>query len=234
MVRGDFEWAVPLGLPPRHIGLLKGIFASCLEGLERDLRSGHRLREPEQARDECSALTRLLNGLSQGIVLGPDEAAYEVLKRLAAAADSANGYTAVLADHDALHGLLAGLEATFPRTLKRSASRMGRRAVHLAQLHRPPSGGGVQRVCAAPLSDAHETLELQLRVLGVILREHPQQLTYREIAERIFDDLDEPDAGAPFAYAIRDLSLGGLAKPQGPLVLPTKAALHIKRLDLCK
>lgn len=237
MVRGDPERIVPIDLPPQHVGLLKGMLASCHQGLQRDLQFGHRLREDlDRARRESSAFERLLDWLNKGFVLGPDDAAYAVLKQLIAAADNASQYTIVVAEHDALHGFLASLEATCLRTIKRSASHKGRR-MPLPQHHQPSLGLtalGTQRQCAAPPGDDREALDLQLGVLEVILREHPQQLTHREIAEHLFENLDEPNAGAPFACAIRDLSMGGLLKPQGPLVLPTRAALHIKRLELCK
>jgi hypothetical protein len=226
-------WVSPVDLPAAHVGILKGIFTSCLQGLERDLRFGRRLRHPDQASRECSVFERLLSWLNQGFALGPDEAAYAVLRRLAAAADDANGYAAVVAEHDALHGLMAGLEATFWKKSNRSSSQ--RRTIFPGQ-HRPPLGSATSRALQerpAPPCVDREKLDLQRGVLDAILRKHPQQLTHREIAEHLFDGLDEPDAGGPFACAVRDLSIAGLLKPQGPLVLPTKAALHIKRLELC-
>jgi hypothetical protein len=194
-----FASVTRIDLPPVDIGILKGILASCLQGLERDLRFAERLRQPDRARRECSAFERLLRWLNQGFVSGSDEAAYAVLKQLAAAADCANGYTAVVAEHDALHGFLASLEAAFLRRIKRGASQK-RRAIFLAPHQRAPLGltaCGTQPPGAAPPGEDKATLDLQRGVLGAILREHPQQLTHREIAERLFDDLDEPNAGTP-------------------------------------
>ena len=236
MAHGTPDWFAPVNLPPQHIGVLQGIFASCLQGLQRDLQRGERLPYPCPASRESGAYSRLLAGLERGGVWGPDEDAYEALRRLALAADEANNYAAVVAEHDALHGFLASLEATYPRRIKRSAPHK-RRTFFLAQHHRPSLGltpVDTQQQRAAPPGDDREKLDLQLGVLEVILREYPQQLTHREIAEHLFDDLDDPNAGRPFACAVRDLSLGGLLKPRGPLVLPTRAALHIKRLELCK
>lgn len=59
-------------------------------------------------------------------------------------------------------------------------------------------------------------------------------MTFLELADKLFAGAGDPDAGVPLAYAVRELSIEGLLKPQGPLVLPTRAALHVKRLELCK
>jgi hypothetical protein len=81
---------------------------------------------------------------------------------------------------------------------------------------------------------SQENLCLQRAILALVLNEHPAELTHLELVDRLFGGPEAADAGAPLAYAIRDLAIGGLLKSRGPLVLPTPAGLHIKRLDLCQ
>jgi hypothetical protein len=199
--------------------------------LERDLQFRSRLRAPDQARREHSAFERLLNELGLGSISDCGEAAYEVLKRLADTTDRANEYSAVVAEHDALHGYLALLDAAYLRKTSPKTFHKQRARLHAHnRLFLGPTALGTQQPCVA---GDRETLDLQRGVLDVILREYPQELTLREVAEFLFSDLDEPNAGGPLACAVRDLSIGGLLKPRGPLVLPTRAALHLKRLQSC-
>lgn len=79
-----------------------------------------------------------------------------------------------------------------------------------------------------------EGRKLQRAVLAFVLHEHPIGLTIVELADKLFDDLDEVLAGAPLACAVRDLAMGGLLRSRGHLLLPTRAALHIKQLELCQ
>lgn len=74
--------------------------------------------------------------------------------------------------------------------------------------------------------------DLQLAVLNLILQEHPHELTFVDLADRLFANPGDPNAGVPLAKAVRDLSKGGLLRCRGPLVLPTRAALHVKILEL--
>jgi hypothetical protein len=103
------DWLVSPELPPGHIGILKGILASCLEGLLRDLQRAERLPDAYATRRESAACTRLLSGLDRGVIAGPDEDACETLRQLLVTADEANGYAIAVAEHDALHGLLVRL-----------------------------------------------------------------------------------------------------------------------------
>ena len=59
-----------------------------------------------QATREATAYKRLLRALGHGWVKLPDEAAREAVAVIAAASDKQNEYEAVVAEHDALHGLL--------------------------------------------------------------------------------------------------------------------------------
>jgi hypothetical protein len=73
--------------------------------------------------------------------------------------------------------------------------------------------------------------ELQLVVLGVILREYPVVLTYPAIACELFENPDDIVGGMALARAVRDLVVAGLLHSNGFLVLPSRSALHVKRLS---
>lgn len=60
-------------------------------------------------------------------------------------------------------------------------------------------------------------------VLGLVLYEHPRELTARELREEIGD-------GA--RGAIVDLLAAGLVKREGDYVRPTRPALNFHRLEL--
>jgi hypothetical protein len=100
---------VALDLPAEHMTILRDTLASCLEGVRGDLDTPERMRDPEKARWEAAAYKRLLAGLERGEVLVPDESAREAVATIVANADLENNYAEVVAEHDALHGLLAGL-----------------------------------------------------------------------------------------------------------------------------
>jgi hypothetical protein len=103
--------AVPIALPTAHVTILRGTFASCLEGVRLDLTTPDRMPNPDKARREADAYERLLAGLERGEVVVPDQAAREAVEVIATAADRENNYAEVVAEHDALHGLLARLTA---------------------------------------------------------------------------------------------------------------------------
>lgn len=127
------EWSAQVDLPPQHIGVLQGVFASCLQGLQRDLQRGERLPERCACLRESAAFTRLLAGLELGVIWDPDEDACKALMQLAVSADETNGYAAAAAEYDALHGFLDRLKGkgmshssrlvTCVRRVKRVASR---------------------------------------------------------------------------------------------------------------
>jgi hypothetical protein len=62
-----------------------------------------------KAGQEASAYERLLGALNRNQVSVPDEAAREAVAVIAAEADRENHYEAVVAEHDALQGLLTRL-----------------------------------------------------------------------------------------------------------------------------
>lgn len=102
--------AVPLDLPSPQVMLLRQTFTSCLVGVKDDLARAGEIPNAEKAREEADSYRRLLRGLHRGEVAVPDEPAREAVATLAAEADRENNYTEVVAEHDALHGLLGVLE----------------------------------------------------------------------------------------------------------------------------
>jgi hypothetical protein len=106
--------AVPLDLPDPQVKILRGTLTSCLEGVSGDLKTPDRLPDPEKARREADAYERLLAALDEGRITVPDEAAREAVEVMVLAAEEDTNYQQILAEHDALFGLLAflgGVEA---------------------------------------------------------------------------------------------------------------------------
>jgi hypothetical protein len=104
--------SVPLELPTRHISILKRTLGDSLEGVRGDLERPEAMLDPERARREAEAYWRLLTGLNSGRIVVPDEDAREAVAAIAVASDRENEYEAVVAEHDALHGLLGYLTVT--------------------------------------------------------------------------------------------------------------------------
>jgi hypothetical protein len=102
--------AMPVDLPPSHVSILLSGIDACLEGVLGDLESPERLRDPARSRREAIAYERLLAGLERGVVVVPDENARKAIEEMAVASDDTDNYVEVIANHDALHGLLAALE----------------------------------------------------------------------------------------------------------------------------
>jgi len=95
------------------------------------------------------------------------------------------------------------------------------------------SGGGAwrRRQRRAPALDAVTDDEMQRVVLAVVLREYPVLLTFPAIACELFQNPDDLVGGMALARAVRELVMGGLLYSNGLLVLPSRPALHVKRLS---
>jgi hypothetical protein len=102
--------AVPLDLPAPQVALLRLTLTSCLVGVRGDLARVGETPNAAKAREEAGAFRRLLRGLHRGEVILPDEPAREAVATLASESDRENNYAGVVAEHDALHGLLGVLE----------------------------------------------------------------------------------------------------------------------------
>lgn len=78
-------------------------------------------------------------------------------------------------------------------------------------------------------STAHDDEQAQRAVLGLVLAQHPTQLTICELAREINQGQDFT-TGDAVERAIRDLVGVGVLRCQGAAVLPTRAALHLDQL----
>ncbi|MBW8060534.1 MAG: hypothetical protein FVQ78_09505 [Solirubrobacterales bacterium] len=95
------------------------------------------------------------------------------------------------------------------------------------------SGGGAwrRRLRRAPAFTVTTDEEMQRVVLAVVLHEHPVLLTFPAIACELFENPTDLVRGMELARAVRDLVVEGLLHSNGFLVLPSRAALHVKRLS---
>jgi hypothetical protein len=101
------ERAVPLDLPAEQKTILRGTLTSCLEGVSGDLKTPDRVPDPDKARREADAYTRLLAALDQGRMVVPDDAAREAVEAMVLSVEEDTDYQQIIAEHDALFGLLS-------------------------------------------------------------------------------------------------------------------------------
>lgn len=102
--------AVPLDLPAEQITTLRDSLTAWLGGVRSDLATPERLKDPDRTRREAQTYERLLVGLTLGQLFVPDQEAEAALREAAEGFDKENGYTEVVAEHEAMHGLLAVLK----------------------------------------------------------------------------------------------------------------------------
>lgn len=102
---------ITLSVRPCDRAFLRRLFAAARDGLRDELdRFAGQLREPtSQLLGEQAAYDQLLDGLS-GSPVFPSAAMREAVAALARAIDRENQYLRVVAEHDALHGLLVQVE----------------------------------------------------------------------------------------------------------------------------
>ena len=101
--------AVALNIPADQVGFLRGLFKSARAGVRQELNEHlDQLKEPARLRREDAAYGRLLAALDE-LVIVPDDDLRAVLGDLAKIIDSGNEYRRVIAEHEALHGLLGQL-----------------------------------------------------------------------------------------------------------------------------
>lgn len=98
--------AVALKLPADQARFLRELFTSARAGVRQELREyPDTLKEPARLRREEAAYGRLLAALDE-LVIVPDTDVRDVLSDLAGIIDRSNEHTRVVAEHEALHGLL--------------------------------------------------------------------------------------------------------------------------------
>jgi len=107
--------AVPLDLPASQVKILRGTLTDCLEGVSGDLKTPEQMPNPAKARREADAYERLLAALAEGVIVVPDEAAREAVEVMVLAVEEDTDYQQIIAEHDALFGLLALLGGTEAR-----------------------------------------------------------------------------------------------------------------------
>jgi len=98
--------AVALDLPDPQRKILRSTLTSCLEGVSGDLKQPERPPEPVRAKREADAYKRLLAALDIGEIALPDEAARRAVEAMALAIEEDTDYRQMVAEHDALFGLL--------------------------------------------------------------------------------------------------------------------------------
>lgn len=84
-----------------------------------------------------------------------------------------------------------------------------------------------------PITPAEEDARTEAIVLRRVLALHPTHLTLPELAREVCEDPEDFAEGDALARAVRDLSVAGLLRMNGPLVEPTRAAVHFDNLDEC-
>ncbi len=98
--------AVALKLPVDQVRFLRGLFTSARAGVRQELKEyPDTLKEPARLRREDAAYGRLLAALDECVIV-PDADVRVVVGDLAKIIDGSNEYERVVAEHEALHGLL--------------------------------------------------------------------------------------------------------------------------------
>jgi hypothetical protein len=98
---------VPIELPAGQTTILRDELLGWLAGVEQDLRTPDRLRDPQASVRDAEAFRRLLAALDHGEIELPDEEARKAMSRAAEGYDAANDHARVSAVHDAHHALLS-------------------------------------------------------------------------------------------------------------------------------
>lgn len=89
---------------------LKEVFTMARDGADEELREhGRRLQDPDRLRREQAAYERLLAALD-GRLVEPDPELLAVLQELVEVVDESNEYRRVVAEHEALHAMIASFE----------------------------------------------------------------------------------------------------------------------------
>ena len=100
--------AVALELPADHVRFLRGVFEKARAGIGDELEEFPHQLDPKRLEREHIAYGRLLTALDE-LVIVPDREVRDLLSGLAEIIDTGNEYSRVVAEHEALHGLLAQL-----------------------------------------------------------------------------------------------------------------------------
>jgi hypothetical protein len=105
---GDGD-AVALTIPAEHRKFLGDLFEIARSGIREELAQyPKQLKEPRRLHREEAVYEKLLKALDSGFIVA-DRDVRDVLRDLAAIYDRENEYERVIAEHEALHGLLGQL-----------------------------------------------------------------------------------------------------------------------------
>jgi hypothetical protein len=100
--------AVAIELPADQVRFLRSTFEKARAGVKDELEEFPDQLDPKRLEREEAAYERLLPALDV-LVIVPDADVRVVLADLAKIIDTGNEYSRVVAEHEALHGLLAQL-----------------------------------------------------------------------------------------------------------------------------
>ena len=103
--------AVALQFPAGHVRFLRETFGDAREGVCDELANAKRPKDPDRLGREEAAYGRLLAALDE-LVIVPDDEVREIVGRLAQIIDGSNEYERVVAEHEALRGLLGQLDGS--------------------------------------------------------------------------------------------------------------------------
>jgi hypothetical protein len=92
-------------------------------------------------------------------------------------------------------------------------------------------GGPLGRRSRKPQIPATEDA-MQIEVLALVLREHPALLSFPLLADCLFDDRGDFEAGYSLARAVRDLVVAGVLHSNGLFVMPSRALVHLDYLGV--
>lgn len=108
--------AVPLELPDSQAKILRDTLAIFLDGVRGDLRDPDSIPNPKRAQREADAYERLLAALDQGSITLPDQEAREAIAEAVRAFEKDEDYLRLVAEYEALSGLLDLLGGTDTET----------------------------------------------------------------------------------------------------------------------
>ena len=101
--------AVALNLPVDHACFLRGVFEKARDGISDEMEEFPDQLDPKRLHREHAAYGRLLTALDE-LVIVPDNDVCDVVGDLSQVIDQGNEYKRVVAEHEALHGLLDQLK----------------------------------------------------------------------------------------------------------------------------
>lgn len=94
------------------------------------------------------------------------------------------------------------------------------------------AGGGPRGRRQLPSATPATDEAMQIEVLAIVLRECPALLSFPLLADSLFENRDDFEAGYSLARAVRDLGVAGVLHSNGLFVMPSRALLHLSHLGV--